>query len=288
MVVCWTNVFRKRFATKLLFRRRMPEPLRQPQSHQAINAVPKHIVSARSLRWYRATLFTLVTESQSCGFEASPDSLSLPTEIRDMKQITIPNAMSFLIVLLTASVSLSPATWAQTVITSSVTPVTGGNHYCAKCGKFHASSTTIASAFVQQSTYTSPSATMTPSIVLGHSTSLAPSTNSVHFATPGRGGVQNVLSTLNAQRARSGVNSLQYDPTLQAVAEQRAQLMASMNLKSHPPGSFAPGTYEGVGWSSSYSPSGVSACFTNDSRMRAAGAAMATGSDGVYFAVVYR
>jgi hypothetical protein len=65
-------------------------------------------------------------------------------------------------------------------------------------------------------------------------------------------------------------------------------MMASMNLKSHPPGSYAPGTYEGVGWSSSYSPSGVSACFTSDSRMQVAGAAMATGSDGVYFAVVYR
>ena len=101
-------------------------------------------------------------------------------------------------------------------------------------------------------------------------------------------GVSNVLSTLNAQRARQGIGQLGYDPDLQAVAERRAAEMARSGLKSHPPGSFSPGRYEGVGWSSSYSPSGVSACFTSDSRMRVAGAAMATGRDGVYFAVVYR
>jgi len=107
-------------------------------------------------------------------------------------------------------------------------------------------------------------------------------------ATTHRSGVSNVLSALNAQRARRGIGSLRYDPSLQAVAERRASLMASQRIKSHPSGSFAPGRYEGVGWSSSYSPSGVSACFTNDSRMTAAGAAMATGRDGVYFCVVYR
>jgi hypothetical protein len=64
--------------------------------------------------------------------------------------------------------------------------------------------------------------------------------------------------------------------------------MAARGLKSHPPGSFSPGRYEGVGWSSSYSPSGVSACYTSDPNMQYAGAAMATGRDGVYFAVVYR
>ena len=104
----------------------------------------------------------------------------------------------------------------------------------------------------------------------------------------GSQGVSNVLSTLNAQRARQGIGQLGYDPDLQAVAERRAAEMARSGLKSHPPGSYSPGQYEGVGWSSSYSPSGVSACFTSDSRMRVAGAAMATGSDGVYFAVVYR
>lgn len=101
-------------------------------------------------------------------------------------------------------------------------------------------------------------------------------------------GVTNVLSALNAQRARRGIGQLGFDPTLQSVAERRALQMARTGRKSHPPGSFAPGRYEGVGWSSSYSPSGVSACFTSDSRMRVAGAAMATGRDGVYFAVVYR
>ncbi|KAA1261803.1 hypothetical protein LF1_43630 [Rubripirellula obstinata] len=150
----------------------------------------------------------------------------------------------------------------------------GGSYYCAKCGTYHTRSATGASQRqqVQQVGYQKGSQ----------------SVPSAQSGLRGGGGVQNVLATLNAQRARQGVGSLRYDPALQAVAARRAQMMASMNLKSHPPGSYAPGTYEGVGWSSSYSPSGVSACFTSDARMKAAGAAMATGSDGVYFAVVYR
>ncbi|WDQ16967.1 CAP domain-containing protein [Rhodopirellula sp. P2] len=102
------------------------------------------------------------------------------------------------------------------------------------------------------------------------------------------GAVSSVLSTLNAQRSRQGLRGLAYDPQLQAVAERRAQLMASTGLKTHPSGSFAPGRYEGVGWSSSHTPAGVSACYTSDPNMRVAGAAMARGRDGVYFCVVYR
>ncbi|WP_430451230.1 CAP domain-containing protein [Rhodopirellula europaea] len=96
------------------------------------------------------------------------------------------------------------------------------------------------------------------------------------------------MTTLNAQRSRQGLRGLAYDPQLQAVAERRAQLMASTGLKTHPSGSFAPGRYEGVGWSSSHTPAGVSACYTSDPNMRVAGAAMARGRDGVYFCVVYR
>lgn len=107
-------------------------------------------------------------------------------------------------------------------------------------------------------------------------------------AAAGKSAASNVLGVLNNQRARRGLASLSPDPALQAVAERRAQQMAASGHKNHPPGSFAPGRYEGVGWSSSFSPSGVSACFTDDPRMRAAGAAMAVGRDGVYFAVVYR
>jgi len=102
------------------------------------------------------------------------------------------------------------------------------------------------------------------------------------------GGAQNVLAVLNRQRSRQGLSGLRYDPVLQAVAERRVRLMASTGTKSHPPGSFAPGRYEGVGWSSSYSPSGVHACYTSNPNMTVAGAAMARGRDGVYFAVVYR
>ena len=145
----------------------------------------------------------------------------------------------------------------------------GSTYYCARCGQYHAS----------------PSAT---SVSPHGQNSFASTTTMPGTGLRGTGGVQNVLAALNAQRARQGIGSLRYDPALQAVAQRRAQTMASMGIKHHPPGSFAPGTYEGVGWSSSYSPSGVSACFTSNSRMQSAGAAMATGRDGVYFAVVYR
>lgn len=149
--------------------------------------------------------------------------------------------------------------------------------YCPQCGRVHAH----------------PSPTMSPSVINGSAvvTRSGVPTAQASFQpaqTTAASGVSNVLATLNAQRARQGVGQLAFDPQLQAVAEQRAALMARTGNKSHPPGSFAPGRYEGVGWSSSYSPSGVSACYTSDNRMRAAGAAMARGRDGVYFAVVYR
>lgn len=149
-----------------------------------------------------------------------------------------------------------------------VAPFASAQTPCPKCGRIHSAGVTPTPTYNAPVSYNAPVAS---------SSSLQSS-----------GGVSNVLSQLNAQRSRQGVGTLRYDPSLQAVAERRAQTMASMGLKSHPPGSFSPGTYEGVGWSSSYSPSGVSACFTSDSRMQYAGAAMATGRDGVYFAVVYR
>ncbi len=158
-------------------------------------------------------------------------------------------------------------------------------YVCPKCGKVHVRNVTVP---------TSTSATTTPSTSSSVRTvSYRPATTSYKpvastSSMRATGGVTNVLGSLNAQRARQGLFSLIYDPQLQAVAERRARRMAASGYKNHPPGSFAPGRYEGVGWSSSYSPSKVSACFTSDTRMRYAGAAMATGRDGVYFAVVYR
>ena len=168
---------------------------------------------------------------------------------------------------LSLSMTTSPDAAAQTV---------SSGYVCPQCGRVHANQSSPQSTVthygsqpgsVAQTTYTQPSQPQ-------------PSSSS--------GGASNVLSMLNAQRARQGIGALSYDPTLQAVAQRRAQQMASRGLKSHPPGSFSPGRYEGVGWSSSFSPSGVSACYTSDRSMRAAGAAMVRGRDGVYFAVVYR
>ncbi len=179
----------------------------------------------------------------------------------------------------------------------------GKVHYvCPKCGKVH--------ALAHHVTESTVGLTATPVITQATTTSVTPSPNvaptpTVIQSTPVRAmsfespmapssairavaGVTNVLANLNAQRARQGIRILRYDPQLQVVAQRRAQVMASRGLKNHPPGSFSPGRYEGVGWSSSYSPSGVSACYTSDPRMTYAGAAMVTGRDGVYFAVVYR
>ncbi|MEM9644523.1 MAG: CAP domain-containing protein [Planctomycetota bacterium] len=144
---------------------------------------------------------------------------------------------------------------------------------CPRCGKIHGSAgSTVDGRPVTTATSRTTSTT-------GPGRSISPTTT---------GGVRNVIAALNAQRSRQGLASLSYDPSLQAVAERRARMMASTGNKNHPPGSFSPGTHEGVGWSSSYSPSGVSACFTSNPNMRSAGAAMATGRDGVYFCVVYR
>ena len=163
-----------------------------------------------------------------------------------------------------------------TVASAQQVASTQQTYVCPKCGKIHVRKVAASS---NSTVRTSDGQTRTVS----YKAPIA-ATSSLRAS----GGVSNVLASLNAQRARQGIGSLRYDPQLQAVAERRARQMASMGLKSHPPGSFAPGRYEGVGWSSSYSPSGVSACYTSDRRMRYAGAAMATGRDGVYFAVVYR
>lgn len=128
-----------------------------------------------------------------------------------------------------------------------------GVYFCEKCGAFHESA----------------------------NVSVVSNTGSGSIA-------RNALSMLNTQRLRAGVSQLMPDAALQAVADRRAAAMAASGRKRHPPGSFAPGRYEGVGWSSSMSPSEIRACFTTDSRMQAAGAAMVPGRDGVYFCVVYR
>lgn len=109
-----------------------------------------------------------------------------------------------------------------------------------------------------------------------------------YAAQSNRANVRNVVGMLNQQRSRRRRLPLGFDPTLQAVAERRAQTMANSRIKDHPPGSYSPGRAEGVGWSSSRNPSQVSACYTNSRQFTACGAAAAEGPDGTYFAVVYR
>lgn len=154
---------------------------------------------------------------------------------------------------------------------------TTASYVCPKCGKVHVSRSAVAPSVTNRPVASAVTAAARPVAQVSH-----------QVITGVGGGAQNVLAMLNGQRSRQGLRSLRYDPALQAVAERRARQMASSGLKSHPPGSFAPGRYEGVGWSSSFSPNGVSACYTSDPNMSTAGAAMVTGRDGVYFAVVYR
>ena len=173
---------------------------------------------------------------------------------------------------------------AQQIVSTQPNVSSTTSYVCPKCGKVHTRPASFSSdpgsSPIQAVSYKSPVSYQSP--VPGQ----VPMASSTRLRAGG--GIVNVLAALNAQRSRQGIRSLRYDPQLQAVAQRRAQQMASTGMKSHPPGSFSPGRYEGVGWSSSYSPSGVSACYTSNPGMQYAGAAMATGRDGVYFAVVYR
>ena len=117
-----------------------------------------------------------------------------------------------------------------------------------------------------------------------------PSCGRVHssvVSSAGAGGVEDVVSLLNRQRALRGVGPLARDPVLQAVAARRVTLMARSNLRTHPRGSFSPGTFEGVGWNSSRNPTAVNACGTYTQHGRC-GAAMIRTGNGSFFAVVYR
>ncbi|MDC0295673.1 CAP domain-containing protein [bacterium] len=101
-------------------------------------------------------------------------------------------------------------------------------------------------------------------------------------------GITSALALLNAQRQRAGVTPLEHDAELEQVARKRLMLMVESGERGHPPGSFAPGKYEGVGWVAGHSPSRVLACYSSDPRMRKAGAVMLHVRNEVYFVVVYR
>lgn len=196
------------------------------------------------------------------------------------------------LVLLTTAFATLIAANGETVRAQTVTTAATSTYVCPKCGKIHTRSATPVSgnAYTNSVSYPNPATYTAPTTVAAPSSGVAQVaySQSSAGASYSGGGTQNVLQMLNSQRARQGLRSLRYDGQLQAVAQRRVQMMASSGMKSHPPGSFAPGRFEGVGWSSSFSPSGVSACYTSDPNMTAAGAAMARGRDGVYFAVVYR
>ncbi len=101
-------------------------------------------------------------------------------------------------------------------------------------------------------------------------------------------GVTSALNLLNAQRERGGIAPLKHASDLELIAKKRLDLMVASGQKGHPPGSFAPGKYEGVGWVYGHAPKRVSACYSMDPTMKEAGAVMLHVKNGVFFVVVYR
>jgi hypothetical protein len=196
--------------------------------------------------------------------------------------IPIGLAGGFLLAAQTAS--------AQRVVRSTTVSPGTETYVCPKCGRLHRRTVTsrVASPSGETVTRYRPSQGDTATTTRREVEESNRGRPARRLASAVGGGVSRVLDVLNRQRARQGLRTLRYDPQLQEVANRRVQRMAAMGMKGHPPGSFSPGRYEGVGWSSSFSPSGVSACYTSDPRMSVAGAAMARGRDGVYFCVVYR
>ena len=100
--------------------------------------------------------------------------------------------------------------------------------------------------------------------------------------------ITSALAILNAQRKRGGVPPLKHAPDLELIAKKRLELMVASGQKGHPPGSFFPGKFEGVGWVSGHTPKRVSACYSMDPNVREAGAVMVRVKHGVQFVVVYR
>jgi len=100
--------------------------------------------------------------------------------------------------------------------------------------------------------------------------------------------ITSALPLLNAQRKRGGLAPLERSEELELVAKKRLQQMVASGHKGHPPGSFAPGKYEGVGWASGHAPTRVSACYSMDPTVREAGAVMLHVKSEVYFVVIYR
>ncbi|MGC6448132.1 MAG: hypothetical protein ACON5D_10695 [Rubripirellula sp.] len=100
--------------------------------------------------------------------------------------------------------------------------------------------------------------------------------------------ITSALALLNAQRKRGGVAPLKHAADLEKVARKRLEMMVESGNNGHPPGSFAPGKYEGVGWVTGHTPKKVSACYSMDPNVREAGAVMVHVKHGVKFVVVYR
>lgn len=90
---------------------------------------------------------------------------------------------------------------------------------------------------------------------------------------------------VNQIRARSGLPQLAADPQLMALAQQKAQTMASRGITGHPGGSLGTARGEGVGWSSNNQ---FSTCFLYSGGFRAAGAATVRGASGYHHVLLVR
>jgi len=84
-----------------------------------------------------------------------------------------------------------------------------------------------------------------------------------------------------------GLFSYRYDPRLDQVARSRAHDMAVRGRGGHPPGSFRPGSHEGVSWGSGSTARPENACYSDGTRLRTAGASCEWSGGRYYCSVVY-
>lgn len=91
---------------------------------------------------------------------------------------------------------------------------------------------------------------------------------------------------INMMRSQRGLYSYRYNMSLDAVASNRSRRMAAANRGGHLPGSFSPGTAEGVSWGSGAQKPEI-ACYTKGERFRKVGASCSWSGNRWYCAVVY-
>ena len=94
--------------------------------------------------------------------------------------------------------------------------------------------------------------------------------------TPSSG--RSAIAEVNALRAQRGLPAFQEDPSLSAIARQKASIQAQRGVMAHPGGTMGGARYEGVGMGQSFI-----SCYLYSNVGRTAGAASVRGANGQRF-----